>query len=286
LNMLNHGTPTYQLKENIEERLRIPFSEVIVDQEIGRGSFGTVYKGRWEGVQVAIKVCSTVEQKQLNEFITEAKLMLNLRPHPFVLQILGISVDGPYPAMILEFCDGGSLDKLVYSNAPISYNQVYNIMKGIALGMHHLHKSRIIHRDLATRNILLSKTMDPKIGDFGLSRFLHVSDVQQTQNNAIPIRWMAPESLSNQTYSVASDVWSWGILCSEILNSEQPLNDLDLFTAGTKIAQSGLTPKLPTQCPPWIVELLNWCWKYKPEQRPTFAQISETIMTNDPQLSK
>ncbi len=78
--------------------------------------------------------------------------------------------------------------------------------------------------------------MDPKIGDFGLSRFLQSNDVAHTQNNAIPIRWMAPESLSQQTYSVASDVWSWAVLVSEILNREQPYNNLDLFTGkeGTK----------------------------------------------------
>jgi len=186
--------------------------------------------------------------------------------------------------MILEFCEGGSLDKLVYSNQTMAYELVYGITKGTALGMHHLHKSRIIHRDLATRNILLSKTLDPKIGDFGLSRFLQTSDVQQTQNNAIPIRWMAPESLTQQTYSVASDVWSWGILISEVLNREQPLNELDLFTAGLQIAQSGRTPKLPKGCPPWLADLLAWCWKFKPDERPNFAQVVDTLLANDPSM--
>ena len=82
-------------------------------------------------------------------------LYRNLRPHPNVVSFLGLSTDGPHPAMILEFCSGGSLDKWVYSEKPMDSSVKFKIIKGIAVGMFHLHKNNVVHRDLAVRNILV-----------------------------------------------------------------------------------------------------------------------------------
>lgn len=77
-------------------------------------------------------------------------------PHPNVVQVFGISRDGPHPVLILEFCDGGSLDTILYDmNHALSAFQTLDIIHGIAKGMLHLHKNNIIHRDLAARNILV-----------------------------------------------------------------------------------------------------------------------------------
>lgn len=78
-------------------------------------------------------------------------------PHPNVVQVFGISRDGPHPVLILEYCDGGSLDKMLYeSSTVLSTDQILEIVYGIAKGMYHLHKNNIVHRDLAARNILVS----------------------------------------------------------------------------------------------------------------------------------
>jgi len=69
---------------------------------------------------------------------------------------------------ILEYCKRGSLDKLIYGPEVILEEQVVHIVRGIALGMFHLHQHKLIHRDLASRNILLSNSYDPKIADFGM----------------------------------------------------------------------------------------------------------------------
>ena len=79
-----------------------------------------------------------------------------MRPHPNVVRLLGLSSDGPSPAMILEFCSGGSLDSWVYSTRVMDDTMKYQIIHGIALGMLHLHKNSVVHRDLAVRNILVS----------------------------------------------------------------------------------------------------------------------------------
>jgi serine/threonine protein kinase len=79
-----------------------------------------------------------------------------LPPHPNVVQVFGISRDGPHPVLILEYCDGGSLDSLLYDTSySLSLAQQLEIIHGVAKGMLHLHKSNIIHRDLAARNVLV-----------------------------------------------------------------------------------------------------------------------------------
>jgi serine/threonine protein kinase len=87
-----------------------------------------------------------------------------LPPHPNVVHVFGISVDGPQPVIILEYCGGGSLDKVLFdSRQKLSEEQKLRFVRGIAAGMLHLHKHNIVHRDLAARNILLTTSGDPKI---------------------------------------------------------------------------------------------------------------------------
>ena len=108
-----------------------------------------------------------------------------------MVQVFGISRDGPHPVLTLEYCDGGSLDRLLYdTNYNFTYSQQLDLIHGIAKGMLHLHKCNIIHRDLAARNILLSGGR-PKISDFGLAREVdNRSQHGQTKSNVGPLRWM------------------------------------------------------------------------------------------------
>jgi serine/threonine protein kinase len=79
-----------------------------------------------------------------------------MRPHPNVVQLYGISTDGPNPVMIIEFCEGGSLDtKLYKARVNLSLKSQLQLISGIAKGLLHLHTNKIVHRDLAARNILL-----------------------------------------------------------------------------------------------------------------------------------
>ncbi len=116
--------------------------------------------------------------------------------------MLGVSSDGPYPVMILEYCEGGSLDtKLFDTKQAWTVAEQLRTVNGIAKGLFHLHKNQIIHRDISARNILLNYNQ-PKISDFGLSRL--VSDTKKgstTKSNVGPIRWMSPESLKTMSYS-------------------------------------------------------------------------------------
>jgi serine/threonine protein kinase len=202
-----------------------------------------------------------------------------LPSHPNVVRMYGVSIDGTQPVIVMEYCAGGSLDKVLYDTQEhISDEQKIRWVHEIALGMCHLHKHNIVHRDLAARNILLSQpnlvNAQPKIADFGMSRVLEQTASEgNTLNNMGPIRWMAPESLARQIYSKKSDVWMFGIVIYEVVSRYEPHTDKTPNEAAARIRDEGLTPTIPTDCPPKLRELMQMCWKMQPEQRPNFEAI-------------
>jgi hypothetical protein len=264
-----------------EETLRrlspsqISINELEIRKEIGEGTYGRVCVGKWKKYRVALKFCHN--GGKIDEFMREANLMISLPPHPNVVRMYGVSIDGPQLVIVMEYCAGGSLDRMLYDKQEhISVEQKISWIREIAKGMCHLHKYNIVHRDLAARNILLTQSHpsgQPKISDFGMSRVLQQDIEGKTLNPIGPIRWMAPESIRKQVYSKKSDVWMFGILVYEIVAQREPHVDIDPGQVTNLICDKGLTPKIPNDCPQKLQQLMEMCWHQNPNQRPTFETI-------------
>jgi len=225
---------------------------------------------------VALKFCQ--HRGKMEEFLREANLMISLPPHPNVVRMYGISIDGTQPIIVMEYCSGGSLDKLLFDeNTEISMEQKIEWVREIAEGMCHLHKYNIVHRDLAARNILLSQPYPNnthlKISDFGMSRVLQQDIETKTIDRSGPVLWMPPESLSKQVYSKKTDVWMFGILVYEIVKRQEPYPGKDPREVLALIRDKGLTPEIPSDCPQKLRQVMEMCWKKDPSQRPTFELI-------------
>jgi len=143
--------------------------------------------------------------------------------------------------------------------------------------MQHLHKHNIIHRDLAARNILLSGSGDPKISDFGMSLIVEATSRKYTKSGIGPVCWKAPESIASRSYSKMSDVWAFGIVVYEIVAQCEPHKDKDLIDVALQIRDAGLTPEIPSDCPPLLREVMKMCWNKQPEQRPPFEKICSLL---------
>jgi len=256
-------------------------------EEIGSGTYGSVWKGKWHSTNVAIKkliLNDTNENdlnKQIEEFKSEIKLMINLRSHKNVIQLYGICYN---PILIvLEFMENGNLLNLLKKKGKEFENELRNkIIKGIIAGMIHLHKEGIIHRDLSSRNILLNDNFESKISDFGYSRILKSSnnneEIGQTKSEVGPLRWMSPESLNQKIYSKSSDIWSFGVLIWECLNSgKTPYEEYDSFQAAHLVANGSLKLELPINKPKFS-SLMNQCFQINPKQRPTFIEIDNQFI--------
>jgi len=258
----------------------IDYNELKDLMEIGKGSFGIVYRGTWRSTPVAVKQLNDLalnDEKALADFRTEAEILKNLRNHPNVVLFIGITSPPQPVTIVTEFCAKGSLWKLLKSSFILDENTVLRIVNGIAKGMLHLHSENVVHRDLAARNILVTENLEPKVSDFGLSRKQEGGDGGTTQSAVGPLKWMAPESIQSRQYSPASDVWSFGVVIWEIFNKTEPFPTMDGVVVAMEVCTKNLRLQIPNPCHPILAEIMRRSWVAEPERRITFKEICNLL---------
>jgi len=251
----------------------IPYTSLNLGSKIGQGAYGEVFKGLWRNQEVAVKMMKG--ELAISEFMEEAQLMLRLRPHDNVVLFLGVCKD-PF-CVVLKYYAMGSLYRYLKSEEPMKWGLQLKIMKGIAAGISHLHEEKIIHRDLASRNILLSASMEAIVSDFGFARLLKQdTTVGETNTSIGPVKHMAPECLTDHVYSEKTDVWAFGVVCWEILLRDDPYPKLTPVNTISFIIQ-GKRLLIPDYVNPVITELMNKCWEKEPDDRPTMQECFDVI---------
>ncbi|KFQ57656.1 Proto-oncogene tyrosine-protein kinase LCK, partial [Pelecanus crispus] len=146
-------------------------------------------------------------------------------------------------------------------------------------GMAFIEAKNYIHRDLRAANILVSDTLCCKIADFGLARLIEDNDSAVTfyfppscsfSGAKFPIKWTAPEAINYGTFTIKSDVWSFGILLTEIVTYGRiPYPGMTNPEVIQNLERGYRMPQ-PDNCPQELYELMMQCWKERPEERPTF----------------
>ncbi|KEH38828.1 S-locus lectin kinase family protein [Medicago truncatula] len=199
-----------------------------VDNKLGEGGFGPVYKGNLEnGQDIAVKrLCNTSGQGP-KEFINEVKLIANLQ-HRNLVKLIGCCIHDDERLLIYEFMINRSLDYFIFDQTRRSllhWTQRFQIICGIARGLLYLHEDsrlRIIHRDLKTSNILLDENMIPKISDFGLARTLWGDEAKGVTRRVVgTYGYISPEYAARGFFSVKSDVFSFGAIILEIISGNK-----------------------------------------------------------------
>ncbi|KAK3010145.1 hypothetical protein RJ639_011802 [Escallonia herrerae] len=260
-------------------------------KELGSGTFGTVYHGKWRGTDVAIKRIKkscfagrSSEQERLTvEFWREAEILSKLH-HPNVVAFYGVVQDGPGGtlATVAEFMVDGSLRHvLLRKDRHLDYRKKLIIAMDAAFGMEYLHSKNIVHFDLKCDNLLVN-LKDPsrpicKVGDFGLSKIKRNTLVSGGVRGTLP--WMAPELLNGSSNKVSEkvDVFSFGIVLWEILTCEEPYANMHYGAIIGGIVSNTLRPTIPSQCDPEWRRLMEQCWAPKPAVRPSFTEITRRL---------
>lgn len=253
----------------------IEAEELKIMQLIGEGAFGVVHKGEYRAKDVAVKMLKGVHltEEEMMEFIKEIELIKSIPYHSNIVPLFGIC-ENPL-CIVTEFMHGGSvLDVIKLGLLPIE--RVIAITKDTASALIHLHAEKVVHRDLACRNLLLHKSGEVKISDFGMSRsFDGINDV--TQSDMGPLRWMAPECLQKKQYSPASDIWALGCVVIELLTGKPPFYGTTATDAAAGVAFRGLTPPIPERCPPQLADILMSCFQSDPANRPTASMVAQKL---------
>lgn len=149
----------------------------------------------------------------------------------------------------------------------------------IARGMSHLANRKIIHGDLAARNVLLAGNNLIKICDFGLARNMQQNQIyQKISSGPLPIKWMAVESLTHRIFSSQSDVWSYGIVLWELFSlSKTPYPGVQADESFARKLESGFRMSKPSFSTDDLYKVMKDCWLAEPELRPTFNELAEKM---------
>ncbi|XP_073292428.1 uncharacterized protein [Primulina huaijiensis] len=260
-------------------------------RELGSGTFGTVYHGKWRGSDVAIKrikkscfIGRQSEQERLTfEFWREAEILSKLH-HPNVVAFYGVVQDGPGAtlATVTEYMVDGSLRRvLLRKDRHLDRRKRLIIAMDAAFGMEYLHSKNIVHFDLKCDNLLVN-LKDPsrpicKVGDFGLSKMKRNTLVSGGVRGTLP--WMAPELLNGSSNKVSEkvDVFSFGIVLWEILTGEEPYANMHYGAIIGGIVSNTLRPPIPSYCDLEWRRLMEQCWAPNPSMRPCFTEIASRL---------
>ncbi|XP_010219358.1 PREDICTED: LOW QUALITY PROTEIN: receptor tyrosine-protein kinase erbB-3-like, partial [Tinamus guttatus] len=264
---------------------------------LGSGVFGTVHKGVWipEGdsikIPVSIKVIQDWSGQQSFHAVTDLLLAIGSLDHAYIVRLLGIC-PGAQLQLVTQLLPLGYLLEYVARTATgrknrhsLSPQLLLNWCVQVAKGMYYLEEHRMVHRNLAARNVLLKSPSQAQVADFGVADLLYPDDKKYFYNEVkTPIKWMALESIHFGKYTHQSDVWSYGVTLWEMMTfGAEPYAGIrlaevpDLLEKGERLSQ-------PQICTIDVYMVMVKCWMIDENVRPTFKELANefTRMARDP----
>lgn len=264
----------YDLSRETKDHWEIDRKELVKRELIGSGNFGEVYRGVWKKkIPVAIKTLrpGTME---VDKFLEEAATMKKLR-HPKIVTLFAVCTKEEPIFIVTELMLNGCLLNYL-RNEPgksLKFNNILDIAAQVADGMRYIENENHIHRDLAARNILVGDNNMVKIGDFGLARAISEETYEAKEGAKFPIKWTAIEAAMYGKFTIKSDVWAFGILLVELVtyggNPYPGMSNSEVLAQ----LERGFRHQQPNQCPDDLYEVMQSCWKKKPDERPTFDHL-------------
>ncbi|XP_058867434.1 receptor tyrosine-protein kinase erbB-3 isoform X1 [Acipenser ruthenus] len=259
---------------------------------LGSGVFGTVHKGVWipEGdsvkIPVAIKTIQDRSGRQTFHEVTEHMLAMGSLDHTYLVRLLGVCPGACLQLVTQLSTQGSLLEHIRQKQDSLSPQRLLNWCVQIAKGMYYLEEHKMVHRNLAARNVLLKSDNIVQISDFGIADLLYPDDKKYVYNDVkqTPIKWMALESIHFRRYTHQSDVWSYGVTVWEMMTfgnepyaGIRPQEVPDLLEKGERLSQ-------PHICTIDVYMVMVKCWMIDENVRPTFKELANefTRMARDP----
>lgn len=255
--------------------VEVDFNDIEFYERCGGGAFGCVYRALWKSQNKIVAV------KKLLVLEKEAQV-LSLLSHKNIIKFFGAVTVPPNYCILTEYAENGSLFAFLAeqeNNSMLNFEQILRWSTEIASGMYYLHEQapvKVIHRDLKSKNVVISTEYFCKICDFGASRFID-STTKMSVAGTLP--WMAPEVIQSLPVSEACDVWSFGVVLWELLTHEVPFKGIEGFQVAWAVVEKEERLTVPKCCPPKFADLMSWCWKTDPKERPSFHQILKILQS-------
>ncbi|KAI3980929.1 hypothetical protein MKX01_025494 [Papaver californicum] len=290
-----------------KEEWEIDLSKLEIKSVIAHGTYGTVYKGGYDGQDVAVKlldwgedgVATTAETAALRTSFRQEVAVWHKLDHPNVTKFIGASMgtsnlkippgnsDGrsALPAraccVVVEYLQG-TLKSYLFRNRrkKLPYKTVVQLALDLSRGLSYLHSKKIVHRDVKTENMLLDSKLTVKIADFGVAR-VEAQNPSDMTGETGTLGYMAPEVLDGKPYNRRCDVYSFGICLWEIYCCAMPYPDLSFAEVSSAVVQQHLRPEMPRCCPSPLANIMRKCWDANPEKRPDMDEVVRLLEALD-----
>lgn len=292
-----------------KEEWEIDPTKLAINSPIGRGAYGTVHRGVYDGKVVAAKLLDFGQQERKTEakiaslralFQQEVSVWHKL-DHPNVTKFVGASLgtsDCKIPSevshgdqlqepsniccVVVEYLAGGTLKAFLIKNRrqKLAFKVVVQIALDISRGLNYLHSKKIVHRDVKTENILLDESGTVKLADFGVAR-IEASNPKDMTGETGTLGYMAPEVLHGKPYNRKCDVYSFGICLWEIYCCDMPYPDLSFTEMTYAVVRQNRRPKIPRCCPSSLSNVMRRCWDANPDKRPEMDEVVKMLKTID-----
>ncbi|KAK1426669.1 hypothetical protein QVD17_15346 [Tagetes erecta] len=293
-----------------KEEWEIDLAKLDIRNVIAHGTYGTVYRGVYDGQDVAVKVldwgedglATVAETANLRTSFRQEVAVWHKLDHPNVTKFVGASMgtsDLKIPSnnasnsaqnslpsraccVVVEYLPGGTLKKYLIRNSrkKLSFKIVVQLALDLARGLSYLHSKKIVHRDVKTENMLLDLNRTLKIADFGVAR-VEAQNPRDMTGETGTLGYMAPEVLDGKPYNRKCDVYSFGICLWEVYCCDMPYADLSFAEVSSAVVRQNLRPDIPKCCPSSFANILRKCWDANPDKRPEMDEVVRLLEAID-----
>ncbi|XP_012936725.1 plexin-B1 [Aplysia californica] len=281
------------LKQNLAAAI-ISRKKLDIGDVVGQGHFGVVYKAVYKHTEpdkmadVAVKTLQAQrsEAEALQQFLQDVAMARDLS-HPHLLRVVGAVVSpSDDPIVVTPFMATEDLGSYVREPAKmLSLCELLTYCHQISDAMAYLENLRIVHRNLAARNCIIleedGKPASIKLTDYVVTGGLFPKEFYVAEDGTASdlVRWMAPETVEDFTFSSQSDVWSFGVVMWEVLTrGVEPYPGTEPSQVIAEVKEGKRLPK-PRQSPEDVYQIMTNCWSGSPGERPSFVQLMEQLAT-------
>ncbi|CAA3022985.1 serine threonine- kinase HT1-like [Olea europaea subsp. europaea] len=280
-----------------KEKWEIDPNKLLLKSKFGQGTFGSVHRGLYDGLDVAVKLLDLGENSLHKIFFQQVSVWHKL-DHPNIAKLIGAKkgiaevkmepdggkIDKPQNicCIVVEYLMGGTLKSYLIRNRikKLPLKVVVGLALDIARGLSYMHSLKVVHRNVKTENMLLDKEGRVKITDFGVSR-VEAANLAEMTGQTGTLGYMAPEVLIGNPYDQKCDVYSFGICLWEIYCCSMPFPNIASIEETSLVVYKSLRPEIPKCCPISVADVMKKCWDTDPKRRPKIEEVVQMLEAID-----